>query len=323
MRSYRQLSVLTLLVIVVIWCAFHFESDWQQMSLASMNNAGRAITLAAALALVNYALRALRWSFYLSRLGHRLTLRSAAVTYVAGFAFTISPGKLGELARGRYYSQQGTPLRDLAGITLVERVMDVAAMLILAALVMFLFPAYTTALAVIAIMAVDAMASLIVVPWKTLGVRAESTKCLSRVLTPLRAVIGAINTARSLLVWHVVLIGLLLGVIAWGCEGAGLYVLSTMSADAHLSLQSATGIYAVATLAGAATFLPGGLVGTEAAMAALLVSSGIPPGDSLVITLLSRFTTLWFGVALGWIAVFFLELRLRRATACTSVTPHQ
>src|SRR5689334_10353818 len=97
MRSSRQVLICVLLVLVCVWCAFHFRDDWQQLSLSSKNHVALSISLAAVLSLANYAIRALRWSFYLSRLGHRLTLRAAAITYVAGFAFAISPGKLGEL----------------------------------------------------------------------------------------------------------------------------------------------------------------------------------------------------------------------------------
>ena len=52
-------------------------------------------------------------------------------------------------------------------------------------------------------------------------------------------------------------------------------------------------------------------------MTALLAATGIPAPDALAITLISRLTTLWLAVAIGWLAVLFLELRLRRAPACT------
>lgn len=316
MRSSQQVIICVLLVLVCAWCAFHFREDWQQLSLSSKNHVVLSIALAAALSLANYAIRTLRWSFYLSRLGHRLTLRSAAITYVAGFAFAISPGKLGELARARYYTQAGTPVRDLAAMVLVERVMDVATMLILATLALYLFPDYARPIAVVAIVAAAGVAAMILVPWQALTARAQAPTKVSRSLRLLHSVSGAMSSARSLLNWHSVMIGLALGIVGWACEGVGLYFLSTMSLQSDLSVAAATGIYAVATIAGAATLLPGGLIGTEAAMAALLVSSGIPAGDALVITLLSRFTTLWFAVAIGWAAVFFLELRIRR-TACT------
>jgi uncharacterized membrane protein YbhN (UPF0104 family) len=53
--------------------------------------------------LLNYVLRVVRWRWYLGRLGHPLTVGFSALSYVAGFAFTLSPGKVGEVGRARYY----------------------------------------------------------------------------------------------------------------------------------------------------------------------------------------------------------------------------
>ena len=64
--------------------------------------------------------------------GWTLPFGFTALTYIAGFAFTVSPGKVGEMARARYYSRLGISLPDVAGAFFVERLMDVMAMLVLA-----------------------------------------------------------------------------------------------------------------------------------------------------------------------------------------------
>ena len=60
-------------------------------------------------------------------------------------------------------------------------------------------------------------------------------------------------------------------------------------------------IYAATTIAGALSFLPGGLGVTEGAMTLLLVRSAaqIDQATALDATLLTRLATLWFAVALG------------------------
>jgi uncharacterized membrane protein YbhN (UPF0104 family) len=104
-----------------------------------------------------------------------------------------------------------------------------------------------------------------------------------------------------------------LGLLAWGLEAVGLYVLSLMFPTAHLGLAAAVGIYAIAVLAGAAAMLPGGLGGTEAVMTALLVSQGYPVAAAVLLTVACRLVTLWFAVGLGWVAI--LALRVRRPAA--------
>jgi uncharacterized protein (TIRG00374 family) len=129
----------------------------------------------------------------------------------------------------------------------------------------------------------------------------------------MRSAGDALRAARPLVKPGAVLAGLALGLLAWGLEGAGLYVLSFIFPPAHLTLPLAVGIYSVAVLAGALSLLPGGLGGTEAVMTALLVSQGYPFAAALLITLACRLVTLWFAVVLGWAAI--MALRVRRPVA--------
>ena len=62
-------------------------------------------------------------------------------------------------------------------------------------------------------------------------------------------------------------------------------------------------VYAVAMLAGALSFLPGGLGGTEAVMVGLLIWKGVFLPEAVAATILIRLTTLWFAVFLGVIAL--------------------
>ena len=52
-------------------------------------------------------------------------------------------------------------------------------------------------------------------------------------------------------------------------------------------------------LAGALSFMPGGLGGAEAVMVGLLVWAGIGDAEALVATVLIRLSTLWFAVGIG------------------------
>lgn len=321
MRALRQIGMPALLLLLAGWCAFHFRADWQQMSISFTGSVAWAIALAAMLSIVNYALRAFRWSIYLARLGHFPGLGFAATTYIAGFAFAISPGKIGELARSRYYVERGMPFRDLAAIALMERVMDVIAMLTLATLALSLLRTQAIALAAVAVLVALVLVFVAIMPARGARPRMENTGRLPQLLSStLDSVSGAMRSARSLLSGPCILAGLLIGVAAWGCEGIGLYVLSGLSAHASaLPVTAAVGIYAVSSVAGAATFVPGGLGGTEAVMTALLSTTGMPTPDALAITLVCRLSTLWLAVAIGWAAVGFLELQARRHTACIPV----
>jgi len=102
-----------------------------------------------------------------------------------------------------------------------------------------------------------------------------------------------------------------LGVLAWLCECLGFAIIVRGFPGAHVALGLATLIYAVTTVAGALSFLPGGLGVTEASMTLLLVSSGsgIDQPTAVAATILTRLCTLWFAVLLGLVALAFLRRR--------------
>ncbi|HEX5063643.1 MAG TPA: flippase-like domain-containing protein, partial [Kofleriaceae bacterium] len=80
---------------------------------------------------------------------------------------------------------------------------------------------------------------------------------------------------------------------------------------AHVDLGLAMVIYAGTTIAGALSFLPGGLGVTEGAMSMALVKGAakLDPSTAVAATLLTRLATLWFAVVIG---VAFLALARRR-----------
>ena len=102
-------------------------------------------------------------------------------------------------------------------------------------------------------------------------------------------------------------VGLFLGLLAWAAEGYGLYiVLERMGADVPIYL--AAGIYGVSVLAGAVSFVPGGLGGTELVMRSLLIVAGVDAPVAVSAVIICRLATLWFAVAIGLVAVVGIEI---------------
>ena len=100
--------------------------------------------------------------------------------------------------------------------------------------------------------------------------------------------------------------GVAMGVVAWFAEGLALWlILKGIGSD--IPLVRALPIYAAATLVGAVTALPGGLVGTEGSMLALLQQSGLTRAGASAGTVLVRLVTLWFAVAVGLVALLALR----------------
>ena len=73
--------------------------------------------------------------------------------------------------------------------------------------------------------------------------------------------------------------------------------------DSALTMLQAIFVFTFAIIVGAVSMLPGGLGSAEATMVGLLVALGVEVETALAATVVIRATTLWFGVALGFLAL--------------------
>jgi glycosyltransferase 2 family protein len=308
LRQLPRLALFALTILFAAWCANSLRGDLSLLSFAPLLHSWDIVAAAALLSLLNYLLRILRWRKYLATLGHSFTLRFSALSYVAGFAYTLSPGKVGEIVRARYYVPRGVPLAGVTAAFFAERLLDIIAMLVLASLLATAVTRFADFLMLAVLIVIVVLASIAFVPWAAVKGRLESSR-----RTPMwmrKVLMGLVSTlisTRPLLQPAMLAGGFIAGLLAWGLEGAGLGLLTSIYPSVNLPLTSAMGIYGIAVLVGGLSFLPGGLGGTEVIMAGLLSSRGYPLSQALLLTLVCRLVTLWLAVCLGWIMVFCLR----------------
>jgi uncharacterized membrane protein YbhN (UPF0104 family) len=228
--------------------------------------------------------------------------RASTINYLTGFALTTTPGKAGEAIRSMLLKRaHGVPVTDSLAAFFAERFSDVVALAVLA----------TLAIAMLSHGVAIASAGLALIGG-ALWVAASDTRiaALSRILgravphrfvAPLATLAGQ---AGRLTRGRTLAVGLALSVVAWLAEGYALFLIMGAMGSA-VDAATGVGIYSVAILGGAVFFLPGGLGSTEALMIALLAQSGLDTASAAAATVVSRVTTLWFAVALGWVALLF------------------
>jgi uncharacterized protein (TIRG00374 family) len=251
-----------------------------------------------ALSLLNYGLRFLRWHYYVRSLGGVISLRHDLRIYIGGFALTTTPGKAGEMARSLWLRPYGVPATVSIAAFFAERIQDFLGIVLLAGLGMASFRGGVWALLGGIALILSAMIILYVpaVTRMFLRVLTRRMQHVARRITEILVLTrGCFTPARFV-------IGLVIGVCAWSAEGLSLYVL--MSAVGHpLPLMSAIGIFAYSTLAGALSFMPGGLGSTEVTMIVSMRLFAIPLPIAVSATLVIQVVTLWFAVLLGIIAL--------------------
>ncbi len=289
-----------------IWCLIAFRSDLGKIDFSVVWKSWDLLMLAILLSLVNYLLRLVRWSIYMSRLGHALDFRFNLLSYVAGFGYTLSPGKLGEIIRGRYLKEKNVPFSHTAAAVFVERLMDMMAMMALAA-VAVVSTQYYAVMPVLLAAIVGILLLLGFAPWLKIADWAYGVTWIPAKLHHIvEKICHAFTSAKSLLHPSLLISSFLIGLLAWGCEGVGLMVLGKIPHEAAMDVWQAVGIYSISIIVGVLSFLPGGLGGTEAVMAGLLDLQGYPVSSAILLTFLCRFSTLWLAVILGWAAIFAL-----------------
>jgi uncharacterized membrane protein YbhN (UPF0104 family) len=303
MRRAEYAAVITAVVFVAAMSAagiwFGLDEVWHRMAELS------PVVLVGLLALSagNYVMRAWRWHLYGKHLDIEVPPGRTALYYVAGFAMTTTPGKLGEALRLWLLERcHGYRYERTAPLLIGDRMGDAVAITLLCLTGLSSFgAAYGTGTLVAA------------------GVLGVALLMLLRPTVPLRVVLlaygligrwprlfgaarGVVRKTSRLLDPRVFALTTAMGVIGWLCECYALHWLLT-DLGAQITLQQSIFVFAFAMLVGAVSMLPGGLGSTEATMFALLTLLDVPADTALAATVIIRLTTLWFAVGLGFVAL--------------------
>ncbi len=271
--------------------------------------------LLAGLTLINYALRFGKWQYYLRTIGVTVPRRRSLGIFLAAFPMVLTPGKVGELLKSYLLKAgTGTGMARSAPIVLAERITDGLAMFVLALAGLFGFvgqgPLLWTLSGVAGAMLLFVLLSRSqrLVTWALrLWGRLPG---LGRFEPALRS---AYTSTYDLFTLPRFVLAIGLGIVSWGCEGLALYVtlVGLGQEPGRLVLEVAVFTLAAATLIGAVSFLPGGLGAAELSLAGLLLQLlPLGPGEAVAATLIIRFFTLWFGVAIGLVAMVIVLRRL-------------
>lgn len=261
------------------------------------------------LTLTNYALRFLKWQYYLRRIGvEDLSPGLSLRIFFSGFTMALTPGKIGEVLKSLLVREvTGAPVASTAPIILAERLTDGIAMLFLASIGLVIFRYGVPVFATIAVIAV---CGFILLQQQRLIRRAIDAGARVRVLSGLTHHLHTFyDSTHALLRMRPLAFAAAIGFVSWLMECIAFsLVLVGFGFDATPRLLlTATFVLAAATLVGSVSFLPGGLgvaeVGMTAMLLALITTPPMTHDIAVAATLLIRFCTLWFGVALGFVAL--------------------
>lgn len=269
---------------------------------------------APAVALCSSGLLFLRWQFYLRQLSWPLAWRPSITIYTAGLALIAAPGRSGEALRGLWLQRRhGFPLKVGVGITVAERLADLASALLVLS---WGLGQRIWAAVLLGILVLAAGGWLLTHPFMLTRLehileRAPLHPRWHGVIRLLREALLAFSLVRRLMRPKPLLIGTLLASFCWLLEALVLQGLYS-SLGTNLSLHHTAVIRTAMALGGVLSLLPAGLGTSEATSIGLAMAYGANRSDALAATLVLRLATLAVPCMLG-VVVLLRQRDLRRS----------
>jgi len=312
----RNIALWTVLSAIIVFILLSLIADLEALETALVDFPLGLLIPIGLLSLGNYFLRYVKWHWYLKLLGHRVSRLPNFLVFLSGFALTVTPGKIGEFVKAYILKERyHVPYTASTAVLLMERFTDVAAIVILGCLGLFLRYLHWS-VAVAAVLPFFVFLMLLrnrsVAGW--IIDQISRFKLLNRLSDPLRTFY---EEGWVLLDMGVFIQSLLLSLAAWFLEGLG-YTLVAWGLGSAITVMEGVFIYSVALLGGALTLFLGGLGATEGGMVGLGILFGMSRSISTASTIIIRVMTLWFAVLIGW-GVFLFTPSLRSLLKAASM----
>jgi uncharacterized protein (TIRG00374 family) len=311
-RTTRRV-VSVMLLAVVVYGAAALYGGIGKIAASLQHYAFWTFAAACALAFLNYVLRFLKWEYYLAVLDIRgIPKGESFLTFLSGFVLTVTPGKVGEVFKSLILFQlREVPIQRTAPIVVAERVTDLIGVIVLITIgsVSFKGGAVWAAIGSALVLTLLVFVAKPTLSRRVLDLLPKLPGALGRVAgRVVPKVEEALDNVRVLTTPSRLVIPTLLSIAAWACECFGLWVILGGFGEAVPSLPFTAFVYATATLAGALIPVPGGLGVTDGLIKEQLARlGGVAEGTAFASMLLVRFATLWFAVAVGFIALGILR----------------
>ena len=257
-------------------------------------------------------MRYYRWRIIINSFGFYPSANTESKLWLASYAFTATPGKIGELVRCFFIKKVfNVPLNYSFIAIIFERLFDLIAVLIY--LFCFLLNNEKT---LILPLGKSLIFGIIIFMILIFLIRFKYYRKLINYVDNIKfnflnkffkfRDLRRLNNFNNILKINILLKITFLSIISWGLEGISfLLLLHKLSFD--ISFLESTFIHTTAGLIGALTMLPGGLGSTEAITVYILKNQSIPIDYGIPITSIIRLMTLWYISFLGIVSLFFIQ----------------
>ncbi len=312
MEKLGRNLVLAVALGIAVYAALFFFFNFRAVVSALARFDPALIPAVLGLVSLSYVGRFFRWHYYLKVLKVSVPLGTNAAIFAAGLSMTISPGKLGEILKSVFVRQaSGAPIARTAPAVVAERATDGTGMVLwgfIGAFALDLPPWTMLAFLGVAVFGIAVLRS------KALSLLAERVllklPLLDRLAPHLRAFHGASN---ELLGARALAVGTIVSFLSWGLECLGVY-LCAVGLGANEDFLLIVFVFAVSSLLGVLSMIPGGIGAVEAGLALQFTRlAGMPSGLAGALTFVIRLATLWWATLIGILGLLLVRRILGEA----------
>jgi uncharacterized protein (TIRG00374 family) len=308
LKNYKKKIVISIIAAVVIYLSISIYADYNKVLTALSNFSLYLIPVILLLVFANYIFRFFKWHYYLKLIGVEIKVGESFLIFLSGFVLSVTPGKMGEVLKSFLLKERvGVPVSRTAPVIFAERVTDMTALMMIALAGAISFD-YGKEFAIAALSAFILM--IYIISNRNLALRIVNFfGKVSFLKKFLPSFIELYESAYILLKPKPIFLMTLLSLVSWFFECYA-YFLILDDFSVGVSLFRASFYYSFATVAGALSFLPGGLGAAEALFTLFIKSLNQPEAIAVSSTILIRAATLWFAVVVGLGAFWLYQKKL-------------
>jgi len=291
----------------LLYLGFTIYADFNQVAIVFEKFDWLLLPLLLVLSLLNYFTRFLKWDYYLSLLKVNVKKIDSLSIFMSGLIMSVTPGKMGELLKSYLVKEiNGTAVSKTAPVIFAERITDFVSLILIGLTGAYI---YGYGGEITLGVGIFFLIVLIIVGNKKLALPIiglfEKIDFIKKHIVKIH---NAYESSFQLLQPRPLVYMILLSLVGWFFECLG-YHLILSNFGVENSLMWASFSYALATIAGSITMLPGGLGVTEGSLTFLLIKYGASKEIAVASTFLVRVVTLWFAVLVGIVSVTFYQRR--------------
>jgi uncharacterized protein (TIRG00374 family) len=300
--NFSKIFLIIILSSIAFYSIFLFLSDISSLKSHSISFKYEYVFIILIFVVSSWIPLFLRWRLLCKNIGLKISLRVDFLVYLAGFALSITPAKVGELLRTQILrDKSGIQRSQTTPLIFIEKFYDLLGAVIVSSIGILYFPQ-------IGIIVLGALILSIIIfilfsskiTFDKSIILLSKFKFTKNFIEPLSKSHEILKNSTKIKIFSS---SIILSLLYWlSISFAVFFTLKSLSIDS-LGFAEITSTYVSSLFLGALSFLPGGLGITEASFTGLLNIQGISLSMAIVTVIVVRLFTLWFSVVIGFIAL--------------------